>query len=91
MQVLNLLVFGTNGLILSKKYPDAVGKDVILLSFKLTEEMRPEARGLVFYVRPQDGVMVYDEFSISLGFLIDNFVSNIVRNLKNNQIVSVAF
>jgi len=74
MQTLNLMVFGTNGLIFNEEFPDAAGKDIFMMTLELTEDMKPEVRGLVFYVRDQDGIMVYDEFSISLGFSIDNFV-----------------
>ena len=78
MDTLHLLVYGTNGLVYSEKFSDAVGKDIHTFSFELTEIMKPEIRGIVFYIRPQDGVMVYDEFSISLGFSIDNSVSTSV-------------
>ena len=75
IEILTLLVFGTNGLIYSEEFEDAAGKDIYNFKIQLTEEMKPEIRGLVFYIRPSDGVMVYDEFSLSLGFSIDNFVS----------------
>jgi len=69
------MIFGTNGLMYNQEFPDAVGKDIYSFNIQLTEEMKPEIRGLVFYIRPSDGVMVYDEFSLSLGFSVDNFVS----------------
>jgi len=70
-----LLVFGINGLIHNEEFSDAVGRDLHTFKIELTEEMKPEIRGLVFYIRPSDGLMIYDEFSISLGFSIGNFVS----------------
>ncbi|XP_070504809.1 CD109 antigen-like isoform X2 [Chironomus tepperi] len=72
METLNLMIFGTNGLIYSEEFPDAVGKDLYNFNIQLTDEMKPEIRGLVFYTRPSDGVMVYDDFSLALGFSIDN-------------------
>ena len=75
MEVPYLLIFGTKGIIHSQNFEDAVGKDVFDFPLELTDEMRPEARGLVFYMRASDGAIVYDEFSLSIGFSIDNSVS----------------
>ena len=75
METLHLLVYGLNGLIYSEEFSDAVGKDLYTFRIKLLEKMKPEIRGLVFYIRPVDGIMVYDEFALSLGFSIDNSVS----------------
>ncbi|CAG9810237.1 unnamed protein product [Chironomus riparius] len=70
MNELHLVVFGLQGIVYSNKFPGSVDKDIFEVSFELTEEMKPEARGIVFYVR--NGVMIYDEFSVLLGFSIDN-------------------
>lgn len=75
IETLNLLVFGSNGMVYSNQFPDAVGKDIFTFSFKLTSNMKPEIRGIVFYIRPKDGIIVHDEFTLSLGFSIENFVS----------------
>lgn len=74
-ETLNLLVFGPNGKVYSNQYADAIGKDIYTFSFKLTNNMKPEIRGLVFYIRPSDGILVHDEFTLSLGFSIENSVS----------------
>jgi len=75
MEQLHLLIFGTKGIIHSENFEDAVGKDIFDFPLELTDEMRPEARGLVFYSRTIDGAIIYDEFSLNIGFPIDNFVS----------------
>ncbi|XP_070504785.1 thioester-containing protein 1 allele R1-like [Chironomus tepperi] len=72
MEVLRVLIFGTKGIIHSQQFNDAEGKDLFDFPLELTDEMRPEARGLVYYARASDGAMVYDEFSLSIGFLIYN-------------------
>ena len=73
MEELHLIVFGLQGIVHSEKFPEAVERDTFEVSFDLTEEMKPEARGIVFYVK--NGLLIYDEFSVSLGFSIDNSVS----------------
>lgn len=75
MEELHLIVFGANGIVLHESFPDSVQKDIFEINLILTNEMKPEARGLVYYSRLSDGALVYDEFSISLGFYIDNSVS----------------
>lgn len=75
MESLHVLIIGLNGIVHYEEFSDATGKDVYDFDVKLTEEMKPESRGIVFYVRPTDGVIVYDEFVISLGFGIENLVS----------------
>ena len=75
METLHLLVFGSHGVISYKNYSDAVGKDIYNFTLELSEEMRPEARGLVFYTRLSDGAIIYDEFSLTPGFSVNNFVS----------------
>ncbi|XP_070504758.1 thioester-containing protein 1 allele R1-like [Chironomus tepperi] len=72
MEVLRLLIFGTKGIIHSQQFDDAAGKDLFDFPLVLTDEMRPEARGLVYYARASDGALVYDEFSLSIGFTIEN-------------------
>lgn len=76
MEVLHVLVFGLNGIIHSEEFSDAVGKDIYNFTIPVTEEMKPEARGLVFYMKPTDGLMIYDEFTVSLGFSIKNSVGS---------------
>jgi len=89
IETLNLLIFGTNGLVYSEQFPDAIGKDIFTFSFQLTNKMTPEIRGLVFYIRLSDGVMVHDEFSLSLGFSIDNSVSMQIFSVRGHlQIMS---
>lgn len=78
MEELHLVIFGLKGIVYSKKFTDAQSKDVYDVKFRLTDEMRPEARGLLFYVKPDTGAIVYDEFSILVGFSIENSVSKII-------------
>ena len=75
MEELHLVVFGSNGIVLHESFPDAMQKDVYEINLVVTNEMKPEARGLVFYSRLSDGALIYDEFSIGLGFSIENSVS----------------
>lgn len=70
---LHVLIFGMHGLIISKEYLQAEGMDIFDFTVELTEQMKPECRGLVFYVR--DGVIIFDEFSLVIGVSIDNSVS----------------
>ncbi|KAL7011354.1 hypothetical protein ACKWTF_014235 [Chironomus riparius] len=90
LETLNLLVFGTNGLIYSEEFPEAIGKDIYNFNFQLSEEMKPEIRGLVFYIRPSDGIMVYDEFILRLGFSINNFLEiSAPAHAKPNEEIEV--
>ncbi|CAG9810247.1 unnamed protein product [Chironomus riparius] len=90
MELPRLLVFGTKGIIQSQTFNDSVGKDVFEFSLELTDEMRPEAHGLVFYTRDADGAMVYDEFSIKIGFSINNSLEISAPELvKANEIVDI--
>lgn len=75
METLHVLVVGKFGIVHSVEFKDAVQKDVYEFSVPLTEEMRPEARGIAFYVRRPDGVIVFDEFSLAPGVSVDNSVS----------------
>jgi len=75
MEALHVLVIGTFGIVYNKEFKDAVQKDIFNFSIPLTEEMRPEARGIAFYVRPSDGVIVFDEFSLNPGVSVENSVS----------------
>jgi len=75
-------VIGQEGIIHTAEYPDAAGLDIYKFPLKLTEKMKPEARVFVFYVHPRDGVIIYDELTLTLGFSIGNSVS-CYEKLKN--------
>lgn len=75
MQSLSVVVIGRNGLIYSKNYPAAVDAQSFEFNLKITQEMAPEASVIVFYVRDQDGDIVYDQFKVELGFKGTNYVS----------------
>jgi hypothetical protein len=75
METLHVLVMGPFGIVHNQEFKDAVQKDIYDFSITLTEDMRPEARGIAFYVRPSDGVIVFDEFVISSGVSVENSVS----------------
>ena len=79
METLHVLVIGTKGIIHSQDYQDAAGKDIFNFDVPLSDEMVPEARGLAFYVRGDS--IIYDEFSINVGFGVDNAVS--IKNSLN--------
>ncbi|CAG9810249.1 unnamed protein product [Chironomus riparius] len=70
MERLHVVVVGTKGVVFSQDFPDSIGKDVVNFEVPLSDDMKPEARGLAFYSR--NGEMVYDEFSISTRFSVDN-------------------
>ncbi|XP_070504760.1 thioester-containing protein 1 allele R1-like [Chironomus tepperi] len=72
MEELHLIVFGLNGVVMQETFSDSAGHDLYEISMEVTNDMKPEARGLVFYSRLDGGELVYDEFSISLGFSVDN-------------------
>lgn len=74
MEVLHVLVFGLNGIVYSEEFFETVGKDIHNFSIIVTEEMKPESRGLVFYMKPKSAIMIYDEFSIKPGLSIENSV-----------------
>jgi len=75
MEKLHVIVIGLNGVVHSQEFPDALGKDIHQFTIKLTEDMKPESRGIAFYVRPSDGAIIYDEFTLNLGLSIANSVS----------------
>ena len=73
MELLHVVVVGTKGIVFSKDFPDSIGNDIVNFEVPLSDDMKPEARGLAFYIK--NGEMVYDEFSLNLGFSVDNAVS----------------
>ena len=75
METLHVLVIGQEGIIHSQEFADAAGLDIYKFPIKLTENMKPEALVLAFYVKPETGAIIYDEILLSLGFSIDNAVS----------------
>ncbi|CAG9810259.1 unnamed protein product [Chironomus riparius] len=74
MESLHVLLIGLNGIVHYEEFPDAMDKDIFEFSIELTEEMKPESRGIAFYIRPSDGVLIYDEFVLSLTFGIENLL-----------------
>lgn len=74
IQSLNVVVIGLNGLVYSKNYENAADSKFFNFNLKITQEMAPEATVIVFYVREQDGDIVYDEFKVELGFTGQNYV-----------------
>ncbi|KAL7011287.1 hypothetical protein ACKWTF_014215 [Chironomus riparius] len=90
MEQLNVLIFGTKGIVHTKTFDDAIGKDVFEFPLELTDEMRPEARGLVFYTRASDGAIVYDEFSLSIGFSVNNSLDiSAPETAEPNQMMNI--
>lgn len=75
MTTLHVLVVGVTGLIYMNHFNQTIGKNFFTFTFSLTNEMQPESRGIVFYVRASDGVLIYDEFKISLPVLVENKVN----------------
>ena len=76
IQSLSVVVIGRDGLIYSKTYPEAVNKQSFKFNLKITQEMAPESSVIVFYVREQDGDIVFDQFKVELGFKGTNQVSS---------------
>ncbi|XP_070504781.1 thioester-containing protein 1 allele S1-like [Chironomus tepperi] len=92
METLHVLVMGQDGIIVNKEYPEAAGNDIFKFTITLTQEMKPEARVLVFYVKPDSGVIIYDELTIALGFSIDNTIDIYADPLtKPNQQAKIQF
>jgi len=75
MTTLHVLVIGLTGLVYKKEFPNAAGKNFFQFSFPFINNMMPESRGIVFYVRPSDGVLIYDEFKINHRHGTKNYVS----------------
>ncbi|CAH1733711.1 unnamed protein product [Chironomus riparius] len=92
LETLHVLVIGQEGIIQSQEFPDAVGMDVYKFPIKLTESMKPEARVFAFYVKPESGVIIYDELQLSLGFSIENAIDIFaVENTKPNKEATIKF
>lgn len=56
-------------------------------NLEITQEMAPEATVIVFYVREQDGDIVYDEFNVELGFTGKNFVCKSLKLFLSFQLI----
>lgn len=67
-------MFGTDGIIFKKEFPNSIGKSTTYFTVEVTEAMVPEVRGLVFYIQQTTGLMIFDEFSISPGLTCHNFL-----------------
>lgn len=74
METLHVIIIGLNGVVYSQEFPEAKDKDIFSVLIKITEEMKPELRGIAFYVRSSDGAIIYDEFTVNLGLSIANSV-----------------
>jgi hypothetical protein len=70
------VIFGKNGIVYSKVYKEAQYQETFNVSFRLTSEMAPKADVIIFYLRDQDGNIIFDQFELNLGFQGSNFVSN---------------
>lgn len=74
MNSLKVLVVTRNGLVNSLDLEDAKDNTEYEFDLDVTKDMRPEATVIVFYVRDQDGEIVYDQFKLELGFQSQNKV-----------------
>ncbi|XP_070508745.1 thioester-containing protein 1 allele R1-like [Chironomus tepperi] len=89
---LHMLVFGPNGLIQSKEYPEAQNRQNININLELTEEMTPKCLVLMFYVRQSDGLIIYDQFPVSFKINPKNtLVLAPDQTVKSNQPVNIRF
>ncbi|XP_070504793.1 uncharacterized protein [Chironomus tepperi] len=90
MESLHVLLIGINGIVFYEEFSDAVGKDIYEFAVELTEEMRPESRGIVFYVRRSDGVLIYDEFLVNIGYGFENTLEISVPEVgKPNEQINI--
>ncbi|XP_070504789.1 CD109 antigen-like [Chironomus tepperi] len=90
MESLHVLLIGINGIVHYEEFPDAVTRDLYEFTVELTEEMRPESRGIVFYVRRSDGVLIYDDFVLNLGYGIENMLEISVPEVgKPNELINI--
>lgn len=71
---LNVVVVGSTGIVYSKVYKEAQYKTDFNIYVAITEDMTPKADVIVFYLRDQDGFMVFDQLELNLGFQGENFV-----------------
>ncbi|XP_070504795.1 uncharacterized protein [Chironomus tepperi] len=89
MESLHVLLIGINGIVHYEEFP-AAGKDIYEFAVELTEEMRPESRGIVFYVRRSDGVLIYDDFVVNIGYGIENTLEISVPEVgKPNEQINI--
>lgn len=75
LEPLNVVVFGKTGIVYSKVHKDAQYESKFNISFVITSDMAPKADVIIFYLREQDGSMIFDQFELDLGFKSSNFVS----------------
>lgn len=74
MRPLKVLVVGRSGFIYTHEYKDVEEFDNYKFDLEITREMAPEASVVAFYVRDDDGEIIYDQFTLKLGFRSDNEV-----------------
>lgn len=67
-------MIGRSGILLSKSYSDSEDEETFTISFKVDEEMAPEADVIVFYMRDQDGEIIHDKFRLEIPFVSSNGV-----------------
>lgn len=75
IQRLNVLVFGRTGIVYSESDPEANEKTSYNITFKITEDMAPEADLVVYYTRDQDGEIIHDQLRLQFSFKANNTVS----------------
>lgn len=86
-QPITVLVFGGTGIIFSKTYPEAIDQTSLELSFKVDQEMAPEADVFVFYISSNDGSLIFDQFKIKIELESANMVGYVIYlNISKNSI-----
>lgn len=76
MEELHIMVIGPQGLSYKNSFSRATDKDLHEFSFKLTDDMRPEASVIIYYVTP-DLVTVYDVLTLKTEMNLKNYVSTL--------------
>ncbi|XP_070504794.1 uncharacterized protein [Chironomus tepperi] len=90
MESLHVLLIGINGIVHYEEFPNAAGLDLFEFTVELTEEMRPESRGIVFYVRRSDGVLIYDDFVVKIGYETENTLEISVPEIgMPNELINI--
>lgn len=80
IQSLSVAIIGLNGLVYSENFKNLNDLSKFNFNLKITKEMAPESSIIVFYVREQDGDIVYDEFKVELELIEKNHVSKVISS-----------
>jgi uncharacterized protein with ATP-grasp and redox domains len=78
METLNIVAVGQRGIVYTNHYEESAEKANFNITFSVTKDMAPETKIFVYYIRDNDGAIIYDYFIIELGMNNENFVKNFI-------------